>query len=260
MAEYVWIPALGVIALIGFSIALMLGYAMGRRRRRSPSSKASADVSSSTTGSDSTSTKSDGETLKNIPKGMMFAVFLGLAVGIFFLWLYGINPVTYTEDLTGMLPEIRTLLVVSVLALIILLFSKDWRVYAGSVLALLILGYIAIAYNTSIDSFVRLGERCANAECSYDADDYPVYNGGVMRLKSGEARTVWIEGKVRVPNSVCHNIQAEPEVHMTENAGAENIFLEPLSGLSRQLVTVRKEKWFDHPLCEKYWSERGMFF
>lgn len=145
------------------------------------------------------------------------------------------------------------------LGVMALVLSGRVRAVFGIAAILLFLTLIYIGIGDGLNSGLRYSMRCVNAECSYDADDYPVYNGGVMRLKSGGRRTAWISGKVRVPNPICHDVNADPEVRMTWDAGAENVFIEPMLGLSEQLTTVTVQKSKDGA-CEWYWAERGVFF
>lgn len=77
--------------------------------------------------------------------------------------------------------------------------------------------------------------------------------GSKLELSSGQAKTIILAGKVRVPIETCHRVNAKPTVQMEWNSAVTYVLLSPLDGLDEQETTVTMLK-SKHEACKNYWK------
>ena len=133
---------------------------------------------------------------------------------------------------------------------------KPAKIPLGAAAGVVAFGWIFLNLSSGIDSGFGWFKRCVNAECSAEATDYDVYDGGVLKLASREKVTVIITNrKVRVPNLTCHTPDIDPKPEVTWDPGFDNIYLRAMNGLSRQVVTVSLIPTQTSWACKQFWKD-----
>lgn len=190
-------------------------------------------------------------------KAMQYWKILGTTIfGIvagYFLWFHYLPGHLLSSSLFWTCAVILTMVLVARTG------SKNWYVIPFVLFAVLLAVPLIVdsgigkASARLYDNVVERG--IGNGDWSEPADHIPTIDGGVLRLKSGESQTVMISGKVRVPNLICHVINASPETEMSWDAGGKNIFLRPFGNLEQQITTITAIPSTESRACREYWRK-----